>query len=237
LTLFSLFPTFAKKTNMKNLLLISIVVLSGALFAQNTGTVNHNLTVSINPSNSEISVTDSVLLIGDFEREFLLNAIFTPVSLTKKVSFEKITDDAHASDVGMDRDDVDGGTELKLTRWQITGKVVDFVVSYQGKIDYEIEQSEENYQRGFAQSPGIIDDLGVYLAGSTYWIPTFEDITMTYSLTTELPNGWKNVSQGERTEEGIVAGKHIDTWVCDKPQEEVFLIAAKFNVYSHDMNS
>jgi len=100
-----------------------------------------------------------------------------------------------------------------------------------------MEQSEENYQRGFSESPGIIDTIGIYMAGSTYWVPVFEDKLMTFTLTTELPKGWKNVTQGKRLLDEIKSDKHIDTWVCNSPQEEVFLIAAKFNEYSHDMNS
>lgn len=223
---------------MKNLFLLAIVFLfNSQSFAYNDEIINHQLTVNINPYTSKISITDAISIEGDYVTDFLLNAIFTPVSHTQNISFTKISDDAVAADVGMDRDDADGGTSLKLTKWKIVGKANDFVISYHGKLDYEIEQSDHNYQRGFAQSPGIIDSLGVYLAGSTYWIPVFENKLMTFSLTTELPKNWKNVSQGKRTKDEIIEEKHIDTWVCDKPQEEVFLIAAEFNEYSHDMNS
>ncbi len=223
---------------MKNLILFGILIsLSFLSFSQAHEAVNHNLFVQINPETSEITVTDSISIEGDFKKEFLLHANFTPVSLSKKISLEKITDNADASDVGMDRDDADGGSDLKLTKWEIIGSANSFVISYHGQIKSEIEQSEENYQRGFSQSPGIIDTLGIYLAGSTFWVPLFEDKLMTFSLTTELPEDWKNVTQGKRTKEKTLSGKHIDTWVCDKPQEEIFLIAARFNEYSHDMNS
>lgn len=223
---------------MKNLLFIGILILfSFQSFSQTNEAVNHNLFVQINPEASEITVTDSISIKGEFIKEFLLNACFTPVSLSKKIALEKITDNADASDVGMDREDADGGNALKLSKWKIKGSANSFVISYQGKIESIIEESEENYQRGFSQSPGIIDTLGIYLAGSTFWVPVFEDKLMTFSLTTELPNDWKNVTQGKRTKDEILSDKHIDTWVCEKPQEEVFLIAAKFNEYSHDMNS
>ena len=223
---------------MKNLMLFGILILFGPLsFSQTREAVNHNLFVQINPETSVISVIDSISIEGDFKNEFLLNADLTPVSLTKKVSLKKIKDKTNAPDVGMDRDVADGGNGLELSKWEIKGAANNFVISYQGKIGSEIKQSEENYQRGFSESPGIIDTLGIYLAGSTFWVPVFEDKLMTFSLTTELPKDWKNVTQGKRTKDEILSGKHIDTWVCDKPQEEVFLIAAKFNEYSHDMNS
>lgn len=222
---------------MKNLLLSGILILLNAFaFSQANETVNHNLFVQINPATSEITVTDSISIIGDFVKEFLLNADFTPIILSKNISLKKITDNADASDVGMDREDVDRKKGIKLSKWKIKGSAKEFVISYKGKIESEIEQSEENYQRGFSQSPGIIDKLGVYLAGSTFWVPIFKDKLMTFSLTTKLPKDWKNVSQGKRIKDEIILDKHIDTWLCDKPQEEIFLIAAKFNEYSHNMN-
>ena len=222
---------------MKNLLLSGILILFNALaFSQANETVNHNLFVQINPATSEITVTDSISITGDFVKEFLLNADFTPIILSKNISLKKITDNADASDVGMDREDVDRKKGIKLSKWKIKGSAKEFVISYKGKIESEIEQSEENYQRGFSQSPGIIDKLGVYLAGSTFWVPIFKDKLMTFSLTTELPKDWKNVTQGKRIKDEIILDKHIDIWLCDKPQEEIFLIAAKFNEYSHNMN-
>jgi len=223
---------------MKNTILFGILILFSSLaFAQTHEAVNHNLFVQINPESSEILVTDSIRIEGDFKNEFLLHADFTPVSLSKKISLEKITDDANASDVGMDREDANAGNALELSKWKIKGSASSFVISYHGKIKSGFKEGEKNYQRGFSQSPGIIDTLGIYLAGSTYWVPVFEDKLMTFSLTTELPEDWKNVTQGKRTKEEIRSGKHIDTWVCDKPQEEIFLIAASFNEYSYDMNS
>jgi len=223
---------------MKNPILFGVLILFSSLsFSQNHEAVYHNLFAQINPETSEITVTDSISIEGEFNKEFLLHANFTPVSLSKNISLEKITDKANASDVGMDRDDADEGNGLELSKWRIKGSANNFVISYHGKIKSELEQSEENYQRGFAQSPGIIDTMGIYLAGSTFWVPVFEDKLMTFSLTTELPENWKNVTQGKRTKEEILSGRHIDTWVCDKPQEEIFLIAASFNEYSYDMNS
>jgi hypothetical protein len=223
---------------MKNSILFIILFITTAIsFSQNNESVNHRLTVQIVPQTSEITVIDSINIEGDFIKEFFLNADLTPVSLSKNISLVKLSDNANALDVGMDRDDADGDSKLKLNRWKIVGSANNFVISYNGIINYEMEQSEENYQRGFSESPGIIDTIGIYMAGSTYWVPVFEGKLITFSLTTELHKGWKKVTQGKRLLGEIKSDKHIDTWVCNSPQEEVFLIAAKFNEYSHDMNS
>jgi len=59
---------------------------------------------------------------------------------------------------------------------------------------------------------------------------------MTYTLAVELPQEWSSVTTGERIamEEKEM---HSDIWFCDRPQEEIYLIAAKFTQYSYDMNS
>ena len=223
---------------MKNLILVVLIFLFSSLsYSQSEESVNHKLMVDINPETSELSVIDSINIQGEFKKEFLLNADLTPISLTKDVSLVKITEDTGASDVGMDRDDADAKSKLKLNKWRIVGSANNFVISYNGTIKYEIEQSDENYQRGFSESPGIINKIGIYLAGSTYWVPVFKDKLVTFSLTTELPLGWKNVTQGKRTKDEVTSDKHIDTWVCNSPQEEIYLIAAKFTEYTHDMNS
>ncbi len=221
----------------KILLFFSLFLMSITLYAQEQSLIKHNLEVQINPQTSEISVLDSLNMEGVSVREFWLNASFTPQSVTKNISFKKIPDKKKTADVGMDRDDAAIDGEIQLNKWLIKGKADNIVLTYQGKIASEIEQSKENYQRGFSQSAGIISSKGVYLAGSTYWVPTFEDHLIQFSLTTELPEDWRNVSIGKRIFEKKENGKHIDTWLCDKPQEEVFLIAAHFYEYSYLMNN
>jgi len=120
---------------MKNPILFGILFLFSSLsFSQNHEAVYHNLFAQINPETSEITVTDSISIEGEFNKEFLLHANFTPVSLSKNISLEKITDKANASDVGMDRDDADEGNDLELSKWRIKGSANNFVISYHGKI-------------------------------------------------------------------------------------------------------
>ncbi|MEA3503823.1 MAG: M20/M25/M40 family metallo-hydrolase [Bacteroidota bacterium] len=217
-------------------LLITAIIISLFSFSQENSYINHNLHVIINPETSEINVTDSITINGDYNKEFMLNANLIPTGNSKNISLKKISDNTKSLDVGMDRDAPTEEDNLKTTTWRIKGSAKNFVISYKGKIKTETKQSKENYQRGFAQTSGIICYKGTYLAGSTVWIPMFKDKLITFSLTTELPKDWRNVSQGTRTKDITLSDKHIDTWICDKPQEEIFLIAAKFAEYSHDMN-
>ncbi len=210
--------------------LTALLLITTLTFSQENKTVNHKLHVSINPETSEITVIDSITLNAKNTEEFLLNSALVPFSHSKNIRLKKIQENIKAGDTGMDRDN-DEADEVKLTKYKISDKSNKFVISYKGKIASEIEQSKENYQRGFSQSAGIISPKGSYLAGSTYWVPIFNDNRLTFSLTCRLPKDWKNVSQGKRIAEYTENNNHTDTWICNKPQEEIFLIAAKFTEY------
>lgn len=220
--------------------LFSALLLMGfslVAMSQNSPVFHHNIQASVDPHSSSLQVKDVITVdrTGDFV--FNLNAGLTPVSFSKDVKVEIIDQYIPAADVGMDRDENSGDLKLVQYKVHLKGKRRTFTVNYAGTIDSTIQQSTANYQRGFSESPGIISKKGVYLAGSTYWIMTADNSLMTFELTTTLPGGWESVSQGARTSQKISGDKNIDTWVCDKPQEEVFLIAAKFTEYGYVMNS
>ncbi len=219
------------------LIVINLLIFSSFAIGQNNNNVKHNLYVEINPKTSEIIVTDKMEFIGEFEKVFLLNSKLAPTINTKGAKLKKANDNSKAEDVGMDRDVDADKSDVKLTKWIIKSNKNNISISYKGIIKEELEDSKANYQRGFSETSGIISEKGIYLAGSTYWVPIFDNVLMTFKLETKLPKGWKNVSQGKRTYEDVKDNSHIDTWECDKPQEEVFLIAAKFTEYSHKMNS
>ena len=222
---------------MKNtLLIIAFSVISIISFSQNN-IVNHKLNVKASIENTEIRVIDSITISGEYNKIFSLNSELVPFSTSKNIKLKKIESKAKAkaSDVGMDRDSEE--SDISITKWEITGNDKSFVISYKGKIIPKEKKSKEEYQRGFSSYSGIINDKGIYLAGSTYWLPVFKDKLVTFTLTTELPKDWKNVTIGKRVAEKLTNNTHTDTWVCDKPQEEVFLIAAKFTEYSHKMNN
>jgi hypothetical protein len=220
-----------------NILVAVLLFANSILFSQNKELVNHFLKVKINPDSSKIEVRDSIVFTKNLKKEFLLNSEFTPVSEDGNISLTKLNNNQNSPDVGMDRDNSGSESKLETTKWSIKGADKYAVISYQGIINKSMDSSDEEYQRGFSQTSGTINKQGTYLAGSTYWVPIFDNSLMVYTLTTELPKDWKNVTTGYRSDDKVVDGKHIDTWICDKPQEEIFLISAKFIEYSYDMNS
>src|SRR5215468_958759 len=130
-----------------------------------------------------------------------------------------------------DRDDHDPASRIPVNVYGVEGAIpgqeLTGELNYEGVINYTVQQSGGEYARAFNESPGLIEERGVYLAGSTSWVPRVGDALITYTLTVELPAGWKSVSQGERTSRGAP-----ERWSVATPTEEVHLIAAPFTEYS-----
>jgi hypothetical protein len=223
-------------------ILIGVVVLAANLLSQNS-LIHHEINANVNPSASTVEVTDEITIPEAMlkqEMKFSLNSVL--IMSVEGISVQKLSDDLKAGDVGMDREETESSNDLFLNEYKIiipenhSGDFI-FQVSYSGKIESPIEQSEENYARGFSESPGIIADIGVYLAGSTYWIPHFDDNLITFNLTAVTPEGWKTVSQGTRTKNEDIDAQHIDLWESPEPMEEVFFIAAKFTEYDYTVGA
>lgn len=220
---------------MKNTtILLLLLMLANNLFSQDKTIVNHKLYVTLQPESSEISVIDSIEIQGNKLNSFQLNSVLNPESLSDKLPLKLAKKGTRTQDVGMDRD-INEQEGVHVNIWKTKEEFNQVVIKYEGKINDQIQQKGENYQRSFSETTGIISNTGIYLAGTTYWHPVFENSLNTYELNVELPEGWKSVSQGKRILEESEPSKHIDIWSCKHPQEEIFLIGAKFTEYSYEM--
>ncbi len=218
--------------------LLVVFICSSAVFAGDI--IHHKIYVSLEPGRHYLQVTDEVTIpAGQMKPvlNFLLNKNLNIASESPDVILELNKSGVKAEDFGMDREDFDqqGGNsenQYSLTFKNYIGKETIFTLKYDGIIDYPIQQLGEEYARGFSQTPGIIDTEGVYLAGSTYWVPWFNNNWIDFEMTVEMPHHWDVVSQGKRTQNAIKNGQHIITWDSPEPMEEIYLIAARFTEYS-----
>lgn len=203
--------------------------------------IHHDLVVTLDPANHRLKVRDRIRIPGA-----LVTAPFT-ISLNADLNVQAgsgglkllpIRSRVQGSDSGMDRDDHASGVSVNVYRVEGArpGQELTGELDYEGVINYAVRQSGGEYARAFSQSPGLIESRGVYLAGSSHWVPRVGDAPMTYALAIELPAGWKSVSQGERTSSqtsGSLGGT-TERWSVATPTEEVHLIAAPFIEYSRD---
>lgn len=220
------------------LFLSTVILLSTSLFASSS--VHHKLSLKVDPAKHFVEAVDQITIPADQFKPnmtFILNGDLTVTSETAGVTLKLEKSGVKAEDLGMDREDLDLASEFKQNKYSINfaneskGNAT-FTLKFSGVINYPIKQIGEEYARGFSQTPGIIDEKGAYLGGSTYWIPWFDENWISFELTTTMPKGWSVVSQGKRTFNELKNDEQTSTWNSPEPMEEIYLIAAKFNEYS-----
>ncbi|MHA1749519.1 MAG: hypothetical protein ACTSYF_12840, partial [Promethearchaeota archaeon] len=182
---------------LKNSILLLLIFSLTPTFA-NGQFIHHQLSVTAEPQHQYVSVTDSITIPADqvkMDLHFLLANDLTVESKTTGVTIALEESKIPAKDVGMDQESFDDSANILMNKYAITffkntDVSVAFILKYSGKLYYPIKKISEEYARSFSQTPGIISKNGVYLAGSTYWVPKFNDQLITFELTTSLPESW-----------------------------------------------
>lgn len=227
----------------KIIYLLTVLLSASVLFANSI--IHHKISVKIDPSRHYLEAVDQITIPSFQVRPvlyFLINSNLTVVSKTPNTALKLEKSDVKAEDVGIDREDFEASMKITQNKYALTfgneikGDIT-FTLKFSGTIHYPIKQMGEEYARGFSVSPGIIDEKGVYLAGSTQWIPKFlegshgDDAHISFELTAIVPESWSVVSQGKKTLNEIKNGEHIIRWDSPEPMEEIYLIAAQFHEY------
>src|SRR6266566_2445190 len=223
-------PTFARITVISVLAaLCGIAGPAASAEPSQSPVVHHDLAVTLDPANHRLKVRDRVRIPGAF-----VTAPFT-ISLNANLNVQAVSGGLKLTPIGSrvrgsqsgDRDDHDLASRVPVNVYRVEGATpgqeLTGELDYEGVINHTVQQSGGEYARAFAESSGLIEERGVYLAGSTAWVPRVGDALITYTLAVELPAGWKSVSQGERTSSGAP-----ERWSVATPTEEAHLIAARF---------
>jgi len=234
---------------IKKILLLSMVfvlLFVSLLYANGNATseyVHHDLKVTIEPGKEFIRVTDTIQLTTALKHkgkkiQFLLHGNLKIVSKSKQIKIKKRSGELKSEFFGIDPAKFEIQNKIPLNHYSIQfskkskkTKTLTFDMTYEGKIVHPIKKMGAEYARGFIETPGIICDKGVYLAGATFWIPWFNDDLVTFKLETVVPKPWDAVSQGRRLLHEEKKGMQVTVWDSPEPMVEVFLVAAKFKEY------
>jgi hypothetical protein len=205
--------------------------------------IEHALAVQVEPAAHHLKVHDQVQVPAarvDAHFSFLLNAALKVRSVTPGLELVVVKRRVRAGAVGMDSED-DPNDPVRVNVYRVRGarpgKALRLDLVYEGLIDNPIRDEGQAYARGASQTPGIIEERGVYLAGSSYWVPQVPGALLRYRLETDLPAGWKSVSEGTRLDPSATAPYHgspnraVEVWTVATPSEQVHLIAARFAEY------
>jgi len=225
--------------------LTAFVFLCVASTSVAAGTVHHDLEVRIEPGQSSLQVVDRVSFVDAVAIDengayrFVLHAGLEPrvANLGWRLQPQDGPVEAGFLGINATTDTVSENVPLEafllLPEGESPGPVE---LVYGGVIHHQLATQGEEYQRSFSETPGIIDPKGVFLAGASFWVPTFGDALMTFDLEVGgLTPPWDVVSQGRRTRHGVDGEGHRSTsWSLGHPTEEVYLIAGPWHEYSRE---
>ena len=193
--------------------------------------IHHELEVFLDPAEHTFEVTDRLFVNDRIALDdqggyaFVLHAGLEPRLLTRHWVLERIDGPVTAAFLGINATTETVAEGVPLEGWRLiprkkAGPTVD--IRYGGTIHHALGQQGEEYQRSFSETPGIVDERGVFLGGTSFWVPTFGDALVTFRLRVMVVGeGWEVVSQGRRFLDA--AGGTV--WEAETPQEEVYLVA------------
>lgn len=195
--------------------------------AQSPEPIHHQLMVRLDPATGKITVKDRIRFPENVKtRDFLLNAALTLTSDAATTAVERLPLGEADSFFSIN------GTAalqsgLELARYRLSGETREVVLTYEGTFNFGLSDAKEEYTRGFRETVGIISEEGVYLAGSSFWVPLFSQDLVTFDVAVQAPDGWHVISQGDGSsrEDGTAA------WSSGGPMDEIYLVGGPLHVY------
>ena len=185
-------------------------------------TIHHDLKVELSLKAYHLRAEDRITIPEGHpsELQFFLHQGLFPVSTTPGVSI-----------VAESRNT--GNTPIESFKVTLPHDKRTFVLRYGGRIHHPLNDSGKEYARGIRSTMGIISEEGVYLSGGSGWYPDFGNGLITFKLQVKVPSDWDVISQGARTLHTRTEAVNHIRWESGVPQEEIYLIAARFTEYSH----
>ncbi len=205
----------------KHILTAALLLLSSFAFSQN---LHQEMKAVLNINHSTIHLTDTI----SFPNAFVTGHDSLIFYLNPHLTVKLISGDFSMVKTAKQDKQPDALRYALLKTGQNTQKAV---LKCSGQINDSLSTGAAEYARGFSETKGTISKKGVYLAASTFWMPTFNVPLFTYNLTTQLPANWLVVSQGVRTENDTANGIRTVRYVCKFPQDQVYLTANRWTEY------
>lgn len=215
-------------------------LVTNALFEDENivkGTIHHDLEVFLDPINESIRVSDRITFPDSYlgqSLSFSLNENLRIIDSSEAYQLERTSTPKGVVNSNTSQIAAATNYSIRLN----PNNQNELTLSYEGVINDLAEQNSAEYAQSFAETTGIISELGIYLSGTSAWIPYFDEELIRFTLKTtfsESANTWSALSQGELTSlisSDIEANSSERYWQVTQPTEEVFLIAADFTVYS-----
>ena len=210
-----------------------------------TTVVHHDLSVVLEIASHALEVTDTLEFSPTLAMDdqggyrFLLHQGLAPRVESEGWSIEPIEGPIEGSFFGINATTETVAENVPLEGFRLrppSPSARRAVLRYGGKIHHPLSMMGEEYQRSFSETPGLIDEQGVFLSGTSFWVPSFGDGMMEFRLEVKgLTPPWDVVSQGGRTAHELSPeGRRRTVWECPHPTEEVYLVAGPWTEYSEN---
>lgn len=183
--------------------------------------IHHALEITLDPIKSTLNVVDRITLPRHIDNSKIQFTLHGDLKVEPNSTIDPLRDHSTQTDTLL--------RTYRLNRLEADRSVT---IRYGGVIDHRLTDPQEESERSFSETPGLISQDGVFLASSTFWYPHFQDEMLTFSLDIRLPSGWSSVSQGTRTLNEATATTTRNIWNEAQSQDEIFLIAAPFHEFT-----
>ncbi|MBF0195421.1 MAG: hypothetical protein HQL71_12740 [Magnetococcales bacterium] len=196
-----------------------IVVGASTGFAKDT--IDHSITVEIDPSKQFLSVTDTITIPSSLRAELATTGLLLNLGM-QVTTWEGVTMAAPAT-----------------TEQCGVGTCRRYYLHLQNGDNENPGQITISYHGELQDKSNSIEAQGVTLGGASAWYPQIGSTHLQFELTVQLPNGWKSVSQGQRV--AIASGSTSPLspswsgWITKQPSDEITLIAGKWFEYKQTM--
>ena len=194
--------------------------------------VDYEFALEIAPETSDLYATARINLPPELAGQTVEFLLTDAVQITSsEPAVERIPAEGVEGFVGIN------GSSVSLTetghvaryRLQVPEAGEPFELRYEGNINFALGDEKEQYTRGFRSTSGIISEEGIYLAGSSLWYPYFSNELVSFRLTTNVPEGWHVISQGNGNSWD---GQGTARWDSGGLVDEIYLVGGPLIRYS-----
>ena len=208
---------------------LNLLLISSLIAASSNTPFHHTMQIQLSPETSEIRVKDRIQI------PVQLQNASKPVALEFYLHAGLAVTDVKDAAIQSDKNEVAlKSRPITVRRYTLTippGQQV-FTLQYGGKIHHAVQGPVQEYSRSFGSTPGAISPEGVFLASASAWYPHFGDALVSFHLDIQAPSGWDVVSQGSLLRENNGGETRHVVWEEHQPQDDIYLIAAKFQRYT-----
>jgi len=217
---------------------VVVVPAPAAFSSKGSSHIDHQMAVTLVPAAHTLRVRDTVTFstARDKAVTFLLHSQLHVSIETPDVMLTTEETNVRPSSIDPTGRYTPQDDRIPVTRYRVLlppGARI-FTLSYEGQINQPPIAAGDDYGRTAEDSAGVISSDGVFLSGSSYWYPTFDDQDfLSFTLDVEGPDGFRFVSQGKRREYPEGDHRH-QIWHTDTPQDEIYLVGGKWVEYARD---